>query len=181
MSDLLTLRGHCDRRCPTRPLPQQVQQLSVRLVHLNLEADDVLLNALVDFARDLANARAFLEMPAGRLLAAQHSLRLQFAAPPQAEAPPCGLSESQKARDALAAFDAWSAKGRLFELERDVDADRLDQPPTEASGAAEEHQEAAQEHQAASREQQACGVDAVADAQEGEELEKALSRALKVS
>ena len=101
MSDLLTLRGHCDRRCPTRPLPQQVQQLSVRLVHLNLEADDVLLNALVDFARDLANARAFLEMPAGRLLAAQHSLRLQFAAPPQAEAPPCGLSESRKARDAL--------------------------------------------------------------------------------
>ena len=73
----------------------------MRLVHLNLEADDVLLNALIDFARDLANARAFLETPAGRLLAAQHSLRLQFAAPPQAEAPPCGLSESRKARDAL--------------------------------------------------------------------------------
>jgi hypothetical protein len=92
-----------------------------------------------------------------------------------------GQEDVQKARDALAAFDAWSAKGRLFELERDIDADRLDQPPPEASGASQEHQEAAQEHQAASREQLACGVDAAADAQEGEELEKALARALKVS
>ena len=92
-----------------------------------------------------------------------------------------GQEDVQKARDALAAFDAWSAKGRLFELEREVDADRLDQPPPEASSAAQEHQEAAQEHQAASREQQACGVDVAADAQEGEELEKALTHALKVS
>lgn len=87
-----------------------------------------------------------------------------------------GQEDVQRAKNALAAFDAWSAKGHLFELERDVDADRL-----EASGASQEHQEAAQEHQAASREQQACGIDAAADAQEGEELERALTRALKVS
>ena len=66
-----------------------------------------------------------------------------------------GQEDVQKARDALAAFDEWGAKGRLFELE------------LEASGAPQE--------------QQACGVDVAADAQEGEELEKALTRALKVS
>ena len=86
------------------PVITYVQLLSVRLVHLNLEADDVLLNALIDFGKEIANARAFLEMPAGRLLAAQHLLRMRFAASQATTKDPSGLSESRKARDALQAL-----------------------------------------------------------------------------